>query len=177
MSQNGHGGSGGGGGWGGEWRDVDPSATWCAIWELPMGVNLTWYTKSGLSFLFFDIRLNMTVGAPACQHTMRHICALGVLLSDVCTAHTITRQRPWNAFGHFSWNSDGSPHGYLAFMLNATVSFSSRGVSLSRTFWLVVPRTPFLLSVVAACMGNFDKLAWFHNIPGSPKPTPVTVCE
>ena len=47
-----------------------------------------------------------------------------------------------------------SPHGYLAFMLNATVSFSSRGFSISRTFWLVVPRTPFLLSVVPACMGN-----------------------
>ena len=48
----------------------------------------------------------------------------------------------------------GSPHGCLAFKLNVTVSFSSGGVSLSRTFWLVVPRTPFLLSVVPTCMGN-----------------------
>ena len=46
-----------------------------------------------------------------------------------------------------------SPHGYLALMLNGTVSFSSRSVSLSRTFWLVAPRTPFPLSVVPACMG------------------------
>ena len=48
----------------------------------------------------------------------------------------------------------GSPHGCLAFKLNVTVSFSSRGVSLSHTFWLVVPRTPFMLSVVPVRVGN-----------------------
>ena len=48
----------------------------------------------------------------------------------------------------------GSPHGCLAFRLNVTVSFSSRSVSLSHSFWLVVPRTPFLLSVVPVCVGN-----------------------
>ena len=56
----------------------------------------------------------------------------------------------------------------LAFELNVSVFFSSRSVSLSHSFCLVVPRTPLLLSVVPVCLGNplwLGNTRAIHGIP------------